>query len=35
MTGCTRSAVMMDVEISQIVDILQGVAQGCTFRPIY
>ena len=30
MTECARSAVMLDGEISNYVDILQGVAQGCT-----
>ena len=30
MTECARSAVMLDGEISKYVDILQGVAQGCT-----
>ena len=29
-TECARSAVMLDGEISKYVDILQGVAQGCT-----
>ncbi|CAB1099601.1 unnamed protein product [Ectocarpus sp. CCAP 1310/34] len=33
MTECTRSAVMLDGEISKYVDILQGVAQGCTMSP--
>ena len=30
MTGCAKSTVMLDGEISNYVDILQGVAQGCT-----
>ena len=30
MTECARSAVMLDGEKSKCVDILQGVAQGCT-----
>ena len=29
----SRSAVMLDGEISKYVDILQGVAQGCTSSP--
>ena len=29
-TECATSAVMLDGEISKYVDILQGVAQGCT-----
>ena len=29
-TECARSAVMLDGEISNFVDSLQGVAQGCT-----
>ena len=33
MTECARSAVMLDGEISTYVDILQGVAQGCTLSP--
>lgn len=33
MTECARSAVMLDGEISNYVDILQGVAQGCTLSP--
>ena len=33
MTECARSAVMLDGEISKYVDILQGVAQGCTLSP--
>ena len=33
MTECARSAVMLDGEISKYVDILQGVAQGCTSSP--
>ena len=32
-TECARSAVMLDGEISKYVDILQGVAQGCTLSP--
>ena len=28
-----RSAEMLDGEISKYVDILQGVAQGCTLSP--
>ena len=33
MTECTRSAVMLDGEISKDVNISQGVAQGCTVSP--
>ena len=35
MTECARSAVMLDEETSKYinVDILQGVAQGCTLSP--
>ena len=33
MTECARSAAMLDGEISKYVDILQGVAQGCTLSP--
>ena len=34
MTECARSAVMLvDRETSKYVDILQGVAQGCTLSP--
>ena len=33
LTECARSAVMLDGEISKYVDILQGVAQGCTLSP--
>ena len=33
MTECARSAVMLGGEISKYVDILQGVAQGCTLSP--
>ena len=33
MTECARSAVMLDGEISNLVDILRGVAQGCTLSP--
>ena len=33
MTECVRSAVMLDGAISKYVDILQGVAQGCTLSP--
>ena len=32
-TECARSAVMLDGETSQYVDILQGVALGCTLSP--
>ena len=32
-TGCLRSAVMLDGETSNYVDIVQGVAQGCTLSP--
>ena len=32
-TECARSAVILDGEISKYVDILQGVAQGCTLSP--
>ena len=35
MTKCTTSAVMLDGEISNYVDILLGVAQGCALYPIY
>ena len=30
---CARSAVMLDRDISKYVDILRGVAQGCTLSP--
>ena len=33
MTECTRSAVMLDGEISKYVVILQGVALGCMLSP--
>ena len=33
MTECARSGVTLDGEISNYVDILKGVAQGCTFSP--
>ena len=33
MTECASSAVMLDGEISNYVDILQGVAQGRTLLP--
>ena len=33
MTERARSAVMLEWEISKYVDILQGVAQGCTLSP--
>ena len=33
MTECARRAVMLDGEISEYVDILQGVAQGFTLSP--
>ena len=33
MTECARSAVMLDGELSKYLDILQGVAQGCTLSP--
>ena len=33
MTECARSAAMLDGEISKYVDVLQGVAQGCTLSP--
>ena len=33
MTESPRSSVLLDGEISNIVDILQGVAQGCTLSP--
>ena len=33
MTECATSAVMLDGEISKYIDILQGVAQGCTLSP--
>ena len=33
MAECARSAVILDGEISKYVDILQGVAQGCTLSP--
>ena len=32
-TECARSAVMLNGETSKYVDILQGVAQGCTLSP--
>ena len=32
-TECARGAVMLDVEIFEYVDMLQGVAQGCTLSP--
>ena len=32
-TECAKSAVMLDGEIATDVDILQGVAQGCTLSP--
>ena len=32
-TECARSAVMLDGEISNYVDVLQGVAQACTLSP--
>ena len=32
-TECARSAVILDGEISNHVDILPGVAQGCTQTP--
>ena len=34
MTECARSAAVLDGEISEYVDILQGVAQGCAPSPI-
>ena len=33
MTGCARSALMLDGEIRNYVDVLQVVAQGCTVSP--
>ena len=33
MTECARSAVLLDGEVSKYVDILRGVAQGCTLSP--
>ena len=33
MTECATSVVMLDGEISKCVDILEGVAQGCTLSP--
>ena len=33
MTKCARCAVILDGELSNYVDILQGVAQGCTLSP--
>ncbi|CAB1117831.1 unnamed protein product [Ectocarpus sp. CCAP 1310/34] len=33
MTECTRSAVMLDGELSKFFDIEQGVPQGCTLSP--
>ena len=33
MTECAGSAVMLVGDISKDVDILQGVAQGCTLPP--
>ena len=35
MTECSRSAVMLDGEISKCVDILQGVARGCTLSNLF
>ena len=32
-TECARSPVVLDAEIATCVDILQGVAQGCTPSP--
>ena len=32
-TGCARSDVTLDGEISKYINILQGVAQGCTLSP--
>ena len=32
-TECAINAVMLDGKISQYVDVLQGVAQGCTLSP--
>ena len=32
-TKCVTSAVMLDGEISNYVDVLQGVAQACTLSP--
>ena len=34
MYDCTRSAVLLDGEHSQVFDIHQGVAQGCSLSPI-
>ena len=31
MTECASSAVKLDGEVSKYADILEGVAQGCTF----
>ena len=33
MTEGARSAVMLDGEISKYVDILEGIARGCTLSP--
>ena len=33
MTECTKSAVMLDGELSKFFDIEQGVPQGCTLSP--
>ena len=33
MTECSRSALMLDGETSKYVDILRGVARGCTLSP--
>lgn len=34
MYDCTRSATLLDGEHSQVFDIHQGVAQGCSLLPI-
>ena len=33
MTECVKNAIILDGEISKYLDILQGVAQGCTSSP--
>ena len=33
LTECTRSAAILDEELFKFVNILQGVAQGCTLSP--
>lgn len=33
-TGCARSAMMLDGETSEYVDVFRGIVQGCTPSPI-